>query len=203
VTIFQIVMSTSKSSGSSRLGRDSAAQRLGVKVYAGEKIKTGMIIIRQRGTKYIPGKNVKRGSDDTLYALKDGVISMGYPWYEREKRDYQITINSQDLPDSIDDISDNITQEVISCPNGGYAEFQCTVAFRITPEELSFYRQKGLPLPRYCPNCRHYERLKYRNPMKLYKRTCSNGCGREFETTYAPDRPERVYCEQCYQAEVL
>lgn len=70
-------MSTSKSSGSSRLGRDSAAQRLGVKVYAGEKIKTGMIIIRQRGTKYIPGKNVKRGSDDTLYALKDGVVRFG------------------------------------------------------------------------------------------------------------------------------
>lgn len=142
-------------------------------------------------------------SNDGFPISKDEAISMGYPWYEREKRDYQITINSQNLPNSIDDISDNITQEVISCPNSGYAEFQCTVAFRITPEELSFYRQKGLPLPRYCPNCRHYERLKYRNPMKLYKRACSNGCGREFETTYAPERPERVYCEQCYQAEVL
>ena len=67
-------MSTSKSSGSSRLGRDSAAQRLGIKMYAGEKIKTGMIIVRQRGTRYLPGKNVKRGSDDTLYALKPGVV---------------------------------------------------------------------------------------------------------------------------------
>ena len=67
-------MSTSKSSGSSRLGRDSAAQRLGVKIYAGQAVKTGMIIIRQRGTRYIPGKNVKRGSDDTLYATKNGVV---------------------------------------------------------------------------------------------------------------------------------
>ena len=67
-------MSTSKSSGSSRLGRDSAAQRLGIKMYAGEVIKTGMIIVRQRGTRYIPGKNVKKGSDDTLYAGKDGVV---------------------------------------------------------------------------------------------------------------------------------
>jgi hypothetical protein len=142
-------------------------------------------------------------SNDGFPISKDEAINMGYPWYEREKRDYKITINSQDLPNSIDDISDNITQEVISCPNDGYAEFQCTVAFRITSEELSFYRQKGLPLPRYCPNCRHYQRLKYRNPMRLYKRTCSNGCGREFETTYAPERPEKVYCEQCYQAEVL
>jgi len=74
VTIFQIVMSTSKSSGSSRLGRDSAAQRLGVKVYAGQPVKIGMIIIRQRGTRYMPGKNVKRGSDDTIYAMKDGIV---------------------------------------------------------------------------------------------------------------------------------
>ncbi len=67
-------MSTSKSSGSSRLGRDSAAQRLGIKIYAGQTAKTGMIIVRQRGTRYIPGKNVKRGSDDTLYAGKEGVV---------------------------------------------------------------------------------------------------------------------------------
>lgn len=67
-------MSTSKQGGSSRLGRDSAAQRLGIKINAGEKAKIGMIIIRQRGTKYLPGKNVKRGSDDTIYAMKDGVV---------------------------------------------------------------------------------------------------------------------------------
>ena len=67
-------MSTSKSSGSSRLGRDSAAQRLGIKLYAGEVAKTGMIIVRQRGTRYLAGKNVKRGSDDTLYAMSDGKV---------------------------------------------------------------------------------------------------------------------------------
>ena len=67
-------MSTSKSSGSSRLGRDSAAQRLGIKMYAGEAVKTGMIIVRQRGTMYLAGKNVKRGSDDTLYAKQNGVV---------------------------------------------------------------------------------------------------------------------------------
>ena len=68
-------MSKTKQGGSSRLGRDSAAQRLGIKLYAGEKAKTGMIIVRQRGTRYLPGKNVKRGSDDTLFALCDGVVS--------------------------------------------------------------------------------------------------------------------------------
>jgi large subunit ribosomal protein L27 len=68
-------MSKTKQGGSSRLGRDSAAQRLGIKVSAGEKVRVGMIIIRQRGTRYLPGKNVKVGSDDTLYAMKDGVVS--------------------------------------------------------------------------------------------------------------------------------
>ena len=67
-------MSKTKQGGSTKLGRDSAAQRLGVKVYAGEKVKVGMIIIRQRGTKYLPGKNVKLGSDDTIYSLCNGVV---------------------------------------------------------------------------------------------------------------------------------
>ena len=67
-------MAKTKQGGSSRLGRDSAAQRLGIKAYAGEKVKVGMIIIRQRGTKYLLGKNVKLGSDDTIYAVKDGVV---------------------------------------------------------------------------------------------------------------------------------
>lgn len=67
-------MSKTKQGGSTRLGRDSMAQRLGVKACDGEKVKVGMIIIRQRGTKYIPGKNVKKGSDDTIYAMKNGNV---------------------------------------------------------------------------------------------------------------------------------
>jgi len=68
-------MSTSKSTGASRLGRDSRSQRLGVKIYGGQIAKTGMIIIRQRGTKFLPGRNVKMGSDDTIYAMKNGLVS--------------------------------------------------------------------------------------------------------------------------------
>jgi len=67
-------MSKTKQGGSSRLGRDSAAQRLGVKISAGQAVKTGMIIIRQRGTKYLLGKNVKKGSDDTIYAMANGFV---------------------------------------------------------------------------------------------------------------------------------
>lgn len=56
------------------MGRDSAAQRLGIKKFGGQTVKTGMIIVRQRGTRYLAGKNVKRGSDDTLYAAFPGVV---------------------------------------------------------------------------------------------------------------------------------
>lgn len=67
-------MSKTKQGGSSRLGRDSASQRLGIKISDGQKVRTGMIIIRQRGSKYLMGKNVKGGSDDTIYAMKDGSV---------------------------------------------------------------------------------------------------------------------------------
>lgn len=67
-------MAKTKAAGASKLGRDSQPKYLGVKLYEGEKAKAGMIIIRQRGTKFLPGKNVKRGKDDTLYALKEGVV---------------------------------------------------------------------------------------------------------------------------------
>lgn len=67
-------MAKTKSVGATKLGRDSKAKRLGVKLSSGQSAKPGMIIIRQRGTKFLPGKNVKKGRDDTLYALKQGVV---------------------------------------------------------------------------------------------------------------------------------
>ncbi len=67
-------MAHKKGVGSSRNGRDSNAQRLGVKIFGGQKVRAGNIIVRQRGTKYHPGVNVGIGSDDTLFALSDGVV---------------------------------------------------------------------------------------------------------------------------------
>lgn len=67
-------MAKTKSGGSTKLGRDSISKRLGVKISDGEKVDPGEIIIRQRGTKYFPGTNVKRGSDDTLYAVTAGTV---------------------------------------------------------------------------------------------------------------------------------
>jgi len=67
-------MAKTKAAGATKLGRTSQPKYLGVKLFEGQLAKTGSIIIRQRGTKFIPGKNVKRASDDTLYATKKGVV---------------------------------------------------------------------------------------------------------------------------------
>ena len=67
-------MAHKKGVGSSRNGRDSSAQRLGLKKFGGERVSGGNIIARQRGTKWKPGKNVGRGKDDTLFALIEGVV---------------------------------------------------------------------------------------------------------------------------------
>ncbi len=70
-------MSKTKGGGSTRNGRDSRAQRLGVKVFDGTEIPAGSIIVRQRGTHFYPGENVGRGGDDTLFALIDGKVKFG------------------------------------------------------------------------------------------------------------------------------
>ena len=67
-------MSHKKAGGSTRLGRDSAAQRLGVKIHDGQAVRKGMIIVRQRGSKFHLGKNVKRAGDDTILAMENGKV---------------------------------------------------------------------------------------------------------------------------------
>lgn len=67
-------MAKTKSAGATRLGRDSLPKYLGIKLFEGQRAKVGQILVRQRGTKFCPGKNVARGGDDTLYALKEGKV---------------------------------------------------------------------------------------------------------------------------------
>ena len=134
---------------------------------------------------------------------KEQAEEQGYRWKDKEERNYNIDIYNKDIPDNITDITDDITDKIIECAHKGDCNHQCTEAFKIIPEELQFYRRMNLPLPRLCPNCRHYERLSQRNPLKLWHRSCmKEGCTNEFETSYAPERPEIIYCERCYQQEV-
>lgn len=150
--------------------------------------------------------------------VKDVAIRYGFKWKEKEQRMYSIDLHPEELPDHIKDVEDSITGKVIGCLHQGICNQQCTEAFKILPEELKFYKRMNVALPRLCPNCRHFERLGKRNPIKLWHRQCMCGsagspqvtgnhdhqgrCEVEFETSYAPERPEIVYCEKCYQQEV-
>ena len=156
---------------------------------------------------------------------KEEAIEQGYSWKDPEPRNYQITMTNDQIPDHIKDVPDSILNEIIQCAHQlgdqvAKCNEQCTEAYRIIPQELDFLKKQNLPLPRLCPNCRHYQRIKQRNPLKLWHRQCicntqttyqntiehehkDQPCPNEFETSYAPERPEIVYCEACYLKEVV
>jgi len=142
---------------------------------------------------------------------KEEVLASGFKWKEKEKRDYKIEIKPEDLQDHIKDTPDSIVDKVIGCLHAGECNEQCTEAFKIIESELAFLKRMNIALPRLCPNCRHFQRLKKRNPLKLWHRQCmcevekhghKGVCPNEFETAYASERPEIIYCERCYQQEV-
>ena len=153
---------------------------------------------------------------------KAEIINRGWRWKEIEQKEYKSTLPAEELPNDIQEVSDAITHEVIACEHAGSCDQQCTKAFRIIPSELAFYKARRIALPRLCPNCRHYERVAMMPDFRLYTRMCmcvgantattyqnksthahgDNPCSNKFETSYSPDRPEIVYCEHCYQAEI-
>lgn len=77
-------MAHTKAQGSSSNGRDSHGQRLGVKRYGGQKVHAGAVLVRQRGTKFLPGSNVGRGKDDTLFAKANGIVT--FEWAKKDKK---------------------------------------------------------------------------------------------------------------------
>jgi large subunit ribosomal protein L27 len=85
-------MAHKKGQGSSKNGRESHSQRLGIKVYGGGHVSAGSILVRQRGTRYQPGRNVGRGRDDTLFALVDGVVT-----FDRQGRRVNVVAPAQVL----------------------------------------------------------------------------------------------------------
>ncbi|MBI2121608.1 MAG: hypothetical protein HYT98_00645 [Candidatus Sungbacteria bacterium] len=161
----------------------------------------------------------------------DGALAQGFRWREPDDRNYAVTVPPDRVPDEISKASDDILNEIIGCAHQGLCGEPCTTAFKVIPQELEFYRKMNIPLPILCPNCRHYARLKLRNSPKLRHRTCQcagrkseirstksetpiyentathfhgeNPCPNEFETSYAPERQEIVYCEACYNSEIV
>ncbi len=155
---------------------------------------------------------------------KEEVLKKGLRWQDPDTKNYNINIKSEELPDDIKDIKEEILEQTIGCAHAGDCMHGCTTAFRMTPRELEFYKRMNLPLPRACPNCRHYGRLSKLNPWKLWHGKCQcagteseNGiyknlaihhlheqdhCPNKFKTSCDSNKPGIVYCEKCYQQEV-
>ena len=136
---------------------------------------------------------------DEFPLTKEEALKQGFKWEDTERGIYgKETVDWKSFPDSILDLPKDfdVSKEVFIC-------IECNKNYRIIIDELSFYKRMEISIPRNCPECRHVRRFKNRGPNKLWHRKCmKEKCQNEFETSYAPDRPEIIYCEKCYQQEV-
>lgn len=123
---------------------------------------------------------------------KEEVQQRGWLWRDVADEVPKVAkvIPAEQLPERIDAIPDDVLEWAIESESSRRP-------FRILKAELEFYRASGLPIPRLHPDERLQERWQLRNPRKLWKRNCGK-CGKGIETPYTPDRPEIVYCEECY-----
>ena len=140
------------------------------------------------------------GYNETLaqdyYTLTKGETeAKGWKWVdEAEKRD-EYSGPKLELPDSIADATEDICGKILTCEETGKQ-------YKIIPQELAFYKQLHVPLPRINFFQRYKNHLVMRNPRILHDRTCDK-CQVAIETTYSPDRPEKIYCEPCYQESLI
>ncbi len=122
---------------------------------------------------------------------KEEVLHRGWAWRDDEEGDrYRGPFGA--IPATIGQTSDEIASQILRCEVTGKL-------FKIIPQELAFYRTMGIPPPRTSPDERHRRRVAMRNPRHLWARVCAK-CAKAIETTFAPDRSETVYCQECYLA---
>lgn len=125
---------------------------------------------------------------------KKEVTKNGWEWHEEVDANENYLGPVITPPPAIEEVTDDITKQILRCDVTGKP-------YKVIPQELAFYREMHLPIPRKCPDQRHRERMGLRNPRKLWERECMN-CKKPIQTTYSPERPEIVYCEECYLAAV-
>lgn len=135
-------------------------------------------------------------AQDNMPLTREEAIAQGFRWED----DIQVTKGKEtiapgQIPDHICDVTDDIVNEVLKCTT-------CERNYKITAQELLLYRKMTLPIPRKCFYCRHTDRVRRRGPYKFWDRECAH-CAKVIKTNYSPNQPEIVYCESCYQQEVM
>jgi len=119
---------------------------------------------------------------------KEQVLEKGWKWQDEKIEELKPATTTP--PPLIEDAPREITKEILACQN-------CHKNYKIISRELGLRQQIKVPLNPFCPACRHTQRFQKRNPRTLFDRSCAK-CQSPIQTTYSPDRPEIVYCEQCY-----
>lgn len=145
-------------------------------------------------------------ANDEWPLIKEEAVKQGFTWQDATSGRYDPpTREWGDVPDNISALDESICREMLACD-------VCKRNFKILKQELEFYKTMNVPLPRRCFDCRHMARMAQRNPRQLWTRQClcdqpghnhAGQCTNTFETTYAPERPEIIYCETCYQHEIV
>lgn len=150
---------------------------------------------------FFPARLSPMGYNETIAqdywpANREEALGQGFAWsdYVAPIPDLKLIPASQ-VPDRVTDVPDSILDAAIECE-------VTKKPFRLIAQELKYYREYGLPVPRRHPDQRHADRMALRNPRVMYDRACA-ACSLPIRTTYAPDRPERILCEECYRREVF
>ena len=129
---------------------------------------------------------------EQIFLTKEEILANGWKYKEKEEKPYKG--EKYEIPDNIKDVKDDILKSILTSEKS-------SMPYKIIPQELKFLRENNIPIPRLTPDERHWKRLKKRNKRKLYNRECQK-CHKAIKTFYPPDRPEKVYCEECYLKEV-
>lgn len=132
-------------------------------------------------------------AQDYFPLSKEEVLKKGWRWREDES-EKMYKGPRVEIPVNINDAGEDICKKILTCEVTGKP-------YKIIPQELQFYKKMQLPIPKKCPDQRHKDRMKLRNPRKLWDRKCDK-CEKNMKTVYAPDRPEIIYCEECYLEKV-
>ncbi len=139
---------------------------------------------------------------------KEEALEKGYTWRDNTPKENTPTVTHEQAQNKK---LDDLTKEILACTTINNNPL-CSKAFRLVEDEILLLKHFRYPVPPHCPNCRYLTRRNRTLPYKLWRRSCmcdiqnhdhSGICPNEFETSYSPDRPEKVYCESCYQKEVL
>ena len=147
-------------------------------------------------TQKCPEPCIRQESLDAQISSLLQKVSMPQDWadylnmrLEKDKTEYQPA--TLQVPDNNHDVDNSICGALLACED-------CGRNYKIIEQELKFYKNQGVPIPKKCFYCRHKNRFNLRNLRVLYGRKCDL-CGVDIQTTYPVSRPEKIYCEKCYQ----